>query len=71
MPRMPKVKKDKASPDYERPEENVADLKEPVILSTNKARGGVRVRGMVLVLTIGTAGAIVALVLVLVYFGWG
>ena len=62
---------DKASPDYKRPEQDVADLKEPVILSTNKARGGMRVRGMVLVLTIGTLGAIVALVLVRVYFGWG
>ena len=68
---MPTVKKEKASPDYERPEQNVADLKEPVILSTNKARGGVRVRGMPLVLTIGTAGAIVALALVWFYFGWG
>jgi hypothetical protein len=61
---------DKASPDYKRPEQNVADLKEPVILSTNKARGGMRVRGMVLVLTIGTLGAIGALVLIRVYFGW-
>ena len=68
---MPTVRKDKASPDYERPEQNVANLEEPVTLSTNKARGGVRVRGMVLVLIIGTAGAIVALVLVGVYFGWG
>jgi hypothetical protein len=44
---------------------------QPVTLSTNKARGGVRVRGMVLVLTISIVGAIVALVLVRVYFGWG
>ena len=62
---------DKASPDYKRPEQNVADLKEDVTLSTNKARGGVRVRGMVLVLIVGTLGALVALVLVRSYFGWG
>ena len=62
---------DKASPDYKRPEQNVADLKEPVTLSRNKARGGMRVRGMVLVLIIGTLGAIVALVLIRIYFGWG
>lgn len=62
---------DKASPDYNRPEQNVAELREPVAISTNKARGGMRVRGMVLVLTLGTLGAIVALVLVRVYFGWG
>jgi hypothetical protein len=57
----------KASPDYKRPEQNVGDLKEHVTLSTNKARQGVRVRGMVLVLIIGTLGAIVALVLVRAY----
>ena len=68
---MTKIDKEKASPDYERPEQNVASLKEPVTLSTNKARQGVRVTGMVLVLTIGTIGAIVALVLVRIYFGWG
>ena len=68
---MPKIRKEKASPDYEPPEQNVADLKEAVTLSTNKARQGVRVRGMVLVLTIGTVGAIIALVLVRIYFGWG
>jgi hypothetical protein len=62
---------DKASSDYKGPEENVADLKEPVTLSVNKARGGIRVRGMVLVLIIGTLGALVALVLVRSYFGWG
>jgi hypothetical protein len=63
--------KDKASSDYKRPEQNVADLKEPVTLSRNKARGGIRVRGMVLVLIIGTLGALVALALVRSYFGWG
>jgi hypothetical protein len=62
---------DRASSDYKRPEQNVADLKEPVTLSRNKARGGIRVRGMVLVLIIGTLGALVALVLVRSYFGWG
>ena len=68
---MPKIETEKASPDYERPEQNVASLKEPVTISTNKARQGVRVSGMVLVLTVGTIGAIVALVLVRIYFGWG
>jgi len=62
---------DKASSDYKRPEQNVADLKEPVTLSKNKARGGIRVRGMVLVLIMGTLGALVALVFVRSFFGWG
>jgi len=62
---------DRASSDYKRPEQNVADLKEPVTLSRNKARGGIRVRGMVLVLIMGTLGALVALVFVRSFFGWG
>lgn len=45
----------RASADYERPEQNVADMEDPVVLSTNKARQGVRVPGMWLVLTLGTA----------------
>ena len=30
----------RASPDYERPRENVADIPDPVTLPTNKARQG-------------------------------
>ena len=50
---MDRVSKEKASPDYERPGQNVADLPEPVTLSTNKARQGVPVRGMRAVLIVG------------------
>ena len=50
-----------AGSDYERPEQNVADMPDPVTLSTNKARAGVRVRGMWLVLTVGTALAAAAM----------
>lgn len=60
---MPKPNDRKASPDYERPEQNVADLPDPVVLSTNKARQGVPVRGMWLVLTIGIALAVAALLI--------
>jgi len=54
---------ERASADYERPEQNVADMKDPVILSTNKARQGVRVPGMWLVLTLGTALAAAAMLI--------
>ena len=60
---MPTSKDEKVSPDYERPEQNVADLPDPVVLSTNKARQGVPVRGMWLVLTVGIALAVVALLI--------
>ena len=50
----------RASSDYERPEQDVADLPDPVVLSTNKARQSVKVRGMWIVLAIGTALAAVA-----------
>lgn len=53
----------RASSDYERPEQNVADLPDPVVLSTNKARQSVKVRGMWLVLAISTALAAVALLI--------
>jgi hypothetical protein len=58
---MDPVTKEKASPDYERPEQNVADLPEPVALSTNKARQGVPVRGMRLVLTVGVILSLVGM----------
>ncbi len=64
---MPKAGTGQASPDYERPEQNVADLKEPVVLSTNKARQGVLVRGMWLVLTISTALAAVVMAIALIF----
>ena len=54
---------ERASADYERPEQNVADMKDPVILSTNKARQGVPVPGMWLVLTLGTALAAAAMLI--------
>jgi hypothetical protein len=58
---MPADVKSKASPDYERPDLNVADMPDPVTLPANKARQGVPVRGMWLVLTVGTALAAFAM----------
>jgi hypothetical protein len=55
--------KRKASPDYERPEQNVADIPDPVVLPPNKARQAVLVRGMWLVLTISTALAAAAMLI--------
>ena len=55
--------KSKASPDYERPDLNVADMPDPVTLPTNKARQGVPVRGMRLVLIIGTTLAAAAMLI--------
>jgi hypothetical protein len=43
---MPTPHSGQASPDYRNPHQNVADLKQPVTLPTNKARQGVLVRGM-------------------------
>ena len=60
---MPGPEDNKASADYERPEQNVADLPDPVVLSTNKARQGVVVRGMWLVLTLSTVLAVIALLI--------
>ena len=53
------VPRERASADYEEPRRNVADMPDPVRLPTNKARAGVRVPGMWLVLTIGIALTIV------------
>jgi hypothetical protein len=36
----PAVSRDRASPDYERPREDVADMPDPVTMPTNKARAG-------------------------------
>jgi hypothetical protein len=55
-----------ASPDYDSPEQNVADLEQPVTLSANKARQGVLVRGMWVVLTVSTALA--AILMAISYF---
>ena len=60
---MPTDEKKTASADYERPAQNVADMADPVTLSTNKARAGVPVRGMWLVLTVGTALAAAAMLI--------
>ena len=51
---------EKASPDYERPAENVADMPDPVSLPTNKARQGETRGHMRIVLLVGTALAILA-----------
>jgi hypothetical protein len=64
---MPNARTAQASPDYERPEQNVADLKEPVVLPTNKARQGVLVPGMWLVLTISTALAAAVMAIALIF----
>ena len=53
---------EKASSDYKRPTENVADMPDPVALSTNKARAGVQVPGMRIVLIAGIALAILAFI---------
>ena len=58
---MTDVRSAAASPDYENPEQNVADIPEPVVLPPNKARQAVVVRGMWIVLTISTTLAAVAM----------
>jgi hypothetical protein len=54
----------RVSPDYERPEQDVSGLPGPVMLSTNRARQGVLVRGMWAVLAISTVLAAMAMVVV-------
>jgi hypothetical protein len=61
---MPTPHPGQASPDYKNPDQNVADLKQPVTLPTNKARQGVLVRGMWVVLTVSTALAAIMLAVV-------
>ena len=53
----------RASPDYERPRENVADIPDPVTLPTNKARQGEASGHMRWVLYGGLTLAIVLLVI--------
>jgi hypothetical protein len=60
--RMGAAPRERASADYEQPSRDVADMPEPVQMPTNKARAGVPVKGMRLVLTVGIALAILAFV---------
>lgn len=57
------IPRERASADYERPRENVAHKPDPVTLETNKARQGVPVRNMRIVLTVGIALAILAFII--------
>jgi hypothetical protein len=52
---------ERASPDYERPDQDVADIKPPVVLPTNKARQAENRGHMAMVLTVGTGLAILML----------
>ena len=58
----PAVPRERASADYENPRQDVSDIPDPVILSTNKARGGIPVRNMRVVLGLGIALAILAFI---------
>ena len=49
------IPRERASADYEEPRRNVGDMPDPVTLPPNKARAGIHVRGMWLVLTLGIA----------------
>jgi hypothetical protein len=49
----PALAPERASPDYEQPQRNVASMPDPAQMPTNKARAGVPVKGMWLVLTGG------------------
>lgn len=51
---------DRASADYEQPEKNVADMREPVTLPVNKARAAENRGHMFWVLTIGIALVVIA-----------
>lgn len=53
------IPRERASADYEEPRRNVASMPDPVQMPTNKARAGVRVPGMWLVLTLGIALTII------------
>ncbi|MBX3514892.1 MAG: hypothetical protein KF826_08230 [Xanthobacteraceae bacterium] len=62
----------RASADYEQPEKNVADMRDPVKLPTNKARGAENRGHMFWVLTIGIALVVVAFAAIyLGFFGAG
>jgi len=56
------VPRERASADYEEPRRNVASMPDPVTLETNKARQGVPVRNMRIVLTVGIVLAILAFI---------
>jgi hypothetical protein len=58
----------RASADYEEPEKNVADMPDPVTLSTNKARQAENRGNMFWVLTIGIALVVIAFAAI--YFGF-
>jgi hypothetical protein len=60
---MQAAKPERASPDYERPQENVADMPDPVTLPTVKARQGETSGHMRRVLYGGLALAIVLMVI--------
>ena len=59
---------DRASADYPQPEKNVADHGAETVLPAIKARQGINIRGMMYVLVVGTALAIVGLATV--YLGF-
>jgi len=50
----------RASTDYEQPEKNVANMRDPVTLPTNKARAAENRGNMFWVLTIGIALVVIA-----------
>lgn len=58
----------RASGDYEQPEKNVADMPDPVKLSTNKARGAENRGHMGTVLVVSIALVVVAFAAI--YFGF-
>jgi hypothetical protein len=57
---MPAAQREKASPDYERPRENVADIPDPVTLPATKARQGETRGHMRIVLIASIALAVLA-----------
>jgi hypothetical protein len=59
---------ERASADYEQPEKNVANMPDPVVLPTNKARQAENRGNMFWVLTIGMALVVVAFAVI--YFGF-
>lgn len=58
----------RASADYEQPEKNVAEMRDPVKLPTNKARAAENRGNMFWVLTIGIALVVIAFAAI--YFGF-
>jgi hypothetical protein len=64
----PALAPERASPDYEQPQRNVASMPDPVRMPTNKARAGVPVKGMRWVLIVGIALTILGFILGYVIF---